>query len=610
MPPIFPTEQLLKGCCYGMDSSAEQQPPNSGTPRPPDPRPLWVAVFLTAFGMLFFWNVWERDFWDPNEPRFALIAASMDSVESARLPSLDGAPYFHLPPLTYWLARGSELLTGLDPRVSYRLPVVLLATLGLWLTYLCGKRLADGRVGLLAAAIQASTVGYFRRAAWLDDDLVFAVFCQLALVSFLFALEGRRSRYWSWVGWVGLAGAAMTKSLFLGTGLVVGSLACCIFLDPKDRGVRRSLGSLLSLPGLALFLLLVAPWYGWILAEHGTAFLTQHIVGHHFERLLDAESHRRLPYYYLINIATGFLPWTIFLPLGFLHCKDRIRRPCERFALFSILFPLIVLSFVSSKKPGYILLVWPSLSLAVAAGLFETKEIFSLWEEYLRDFVSRLLPWLLRLPLVLVALLGLLHLAGYLPQALAAVFRLSEAEIPRLEALFPQDETTLYGLGFLALVTALLAGLSVRVQRAVREEQPSRAAFEFACGVCFLFFATSFFYEGMNKAKSPRYLVGTFAPKVGEEPLKVYGTKRPSFQYYYPRQLDTLNYPDPLVADDPAIKKLRQYLEQDAKVYLLASAGDLEKLTQLYGSLSPSLIEQGRGHLGWTREYVLLSNRP
>ena len=587
-----------------------QQPPDSGSPQPPDPRPLWVAGFLTVFGMLFFWNAWERDFWHPNEPRFALIAASMETVDSAWLPSLDGKLSFHLPPLTYWLARGCELLTGLDPRLSYRLPIALLATLGLWLTYLCGKRLADGRVGLLAAAIQASTLGYFRRAAWLDDDLVFAVFCQLALVSFLFALEGSRSRHWRWLGWVGLAGAALTKSLLLGTGLVVGSLVCCIFLDPKDRGVRRSLGSLLSLPGVVLFLLLVGPWYAWVLAEHGTAFFTQHIVGHHFERLLDAHSHRRLPYYYLIKIATGFLPWTIFLPLGFLHCKDRTRRPCERFALFSTLFPLIVLSFVSSKKPGYILLVWPSLSLTVAAGLFETKEKFSLWEEYLRDFVSRLLPWLLRLPLVLVVLLTALHLAGYLPRAFAAVLRFSAAEVPRLEALFPRDETTLYGLGFLALVAALLAALSVRVQRAVREEQPARAAFEFACGVCFLFFACSFFYEGLNEAKSPRYLVETFAAKVGDAPLKVYGTKRPSFQYYYPRQLDTLDYPDPLAAADPSLKQLRQYLEQDAKVYLLASSGDLEKLTQFYGSLSPSLIEQGRGHLGWTREYVLLSNRP
>ena len=593
-----------------MELSEAQHRPDPAPPPPAGPRTLWVVAFLVAFGALFFWNAWERDFWNPNEPRFALVASTMDTIDAARLPSLQGAPYFHLPPLIYWLSRGSALLTGLEPRVSYRLPITLFATLGLWLTYLCGKRFVDGRVGLLAAAIQASNFAYFRRAAWLDDDLVFAVLCQLALVSFIFALEHGASRHYRWLGWLGLAGAALAKSLLLATGLVFGVLVFFIFLDPRDRGIRRSFRELASFPGPAVFLLFVAPWYGWVVVEHGGAFWNEHVVLHHLKRLFESDSHQRLPPYYLIQIAIGFLPWTIFLPLGFLHCKDRIRRPCERFSLLAVVFPLVVLSFVSSKKPGYILFAWPGLSLAVAAGLYETREKFSLWEDYLRDLVARLLPWLLRLPLVLVAVLVALHAAAYLPQAIVGLLGLPGADLERLEVLFPQDISTLYAFGFLAVVGVLLAVLSVRVAKILREEQVPRAAFEFACGACFLFFAVSFFYEGMNEAKSSRRLVESVIARVGDAPLKVYGNERPSLRYYYPRELETLRYPDPLASEDAALKALRAYVEQDAKVYLLATAGDFTKLTQLYGALSTRLVEQERGYLGWTREYVLASNRP
>jgi len=574
------------------------------------PPAVWVALFLASFGVIFLWGSWQRDFWNPEEPRHALIASSMEATGDWLIPRQATTPDLRHPPLLYWLAAGSHAALRLDPRWSYRFPVALFAVLSLWLTYLAGRRLFDGRIGFLAATIQASTFLFFRHAGRLDDDLVFAVGCQLALTAFVIATRPGVSRGWLCLGHLGLAIAALSKSAPLAFVLVFGVLALYFFFDPDSGGVRRSLARLFSPAGVAVFLVLTGPWYAWVGYHEPARFFYVHVVGQHFARVFDAPSHSRLPHYYVMQILIGFLPWSIVLPLGLMHAKDRMVRPGERLVLFSILGPLVLLSLVSSKKPGYILFVWPALSLAVAAGLFEVRERYSVWEDYLRKYGVTVLAALLKVPLGVALVLVGFYYSGYLPDLVRISCGLDENNAKRVALILSGAHPGILPSAVLLGAGALCFLASRRVGRLTKEEEYPRAAFEFGTATLFVFLTISFLSVGANEVKSSRFFVEEIQNQVGSAPLGVYGYSRPAILYYLTRHSLHLPYPSPGLEVDPAVKALTAYLGRPRKVFLLAETSDYDKLCQLYSSLGEQLHVQARGHLGWTRAYVLLANQP
>ncbi|HVR76128.1 MAG TPA: glycosyltransferase family 39 protein, partial [Planctomycetota bacterium] len=310
-------------------------------PGKPSPRDGTVLLFLALFGLLFSWSSWQRDFSDPDECLFAVIAGNMEAGSGWIVPRFAGEPFLELPPLAGWLAALLHRATGLDPLVSYRLPVTLAAVFGLWLTYCAGKKLFDGRVGFLALLIQASTYFYFRRSSWLDDDLYFAVSCQLALTAFALATRKGAGPLPGMLGWLGLAGAALSKSALLAFILVFGPLLFFLFLEGGLSAVTRGFRKMRSRRGILLFLLVAVPWYvaaGW---KMGAELFDAHVLRGHLSRVLDSPIDKQLPSFYLIHLLLDFLPWTLFLPLGLLHAKDRLQRDGERLGLTWALFTLL-----------------------------------------------------------------------------------------------------------------------------------------------------------------------------------------------------------------------------------------------------------------------------
>ncbi|MBI4604161.1 MAG: glycosyltransferase family 39 protein [Planctomycetes bacterium] len=578
-----------------------QLPPvPGGVPR--GPRAPIVALLIALGGVLFAWNAWRRDFWGPEETMAAGIAREMASGGGWIVPRFAGGPHLDLPPLGYWLAAGARAATGLAPELSYRLPAVLAAVASLALTYVAGRKLFDGRIGFLAAAIQASTWLFFRRAAWLDDDLLFAVSVQLALTSFALASRKGAGAGWGLAGWAGLAGAALSKSALLALGLVVPTLLLFLFLEGGVDRVCQGFRRARPVPGVALLVLLAAPWYAAAAWREPAALLESHVVSQHLRRLFGSPLDAQPPYYYLLVLLGGFLPWTLFLPLGLLHGKDRMARGGERLAFLWVIVMGLALTFVSAKKPGYLLVVWPPLCLLVAAAFFETREVFSIWEELLRDGVCAGLPALLRAPALVVLGAAALHFTGRSEGLLDA--RLAAALADRREALS--------ALALAAAVAALLYWVSYRVRRLVRARESPRAAFELACAALFLFFAASYAHGPLNALLSGRPAVGTAAAAMGAgAPLAVYGAKRPEVYYYLgperaPRHLD---YPDPLDSEGPAFRELKAFLEEPRDVYLIASRKELETLELQFPSLLPRLREKASARLGLEEELVLVGNR-
>jgi 4-amino-4-deoxy-L-arabinose transferase-like glycosyltransferase len=591
----------------------EDRPPAAPAPAPPPaprsgPRRFLVLGFLGVFGVLAFWNAGRRDFWS-EETGHALVVREMErsrTLEGWLLPALAGEPHLSIPPLSYWLPALAGL-GGIEARFAYRLPSLLFALLGLWLTFLLGRRLFDAAVGFAGMTLQASTWLWFASASWLGKELAFAVFCQLAMTGFVLASLGHGERRWRPLGWLGLAGAALTWSLPAAVVLTFIPLTIFSFFRGGVDALKSAFRSAAGRWSLLLFLALAAPWYVYAALRHGPLLVEQHIVQEHLARLLGGAGDRAGPLYYFVVLAAAFLPWSLFLPLAFLHGKDRMGRPGQRLAMVWSLAVIIALTLIPSKHAGSLLLIWPALSLLMAAAFFETEVQYSLWERYLGPGLFRVAPVLLKVPLIATLLLAGAWFAG--------LQRRLELGSTELAGLLEDRNLVLSLLFILAAAGAACWLTAARVRKLLQAAELPRAAFETACATLFFLFAASFVAPALDALESPRaFLEKEVTPAVQRAPLATYGAKRlPEVSYHLARNVPHLDFPDPLAeAGTPAHEPYRRLVSHLGRrgAYLLLSADDLKNLRAQFPGLTAALEETGvRGRMGRRGEFVLVRSR-
>jgi 4-amino-4-deoxy-L-arabinose transferase-like glycosyltransferase len=168
------------------------------------------------------------------------------------------------------------------------------------------------------------------------------------------------------------------------------------------------------LPGLAVFLLVTAPWF-YLVMKANPEFFQFFFIHEHLERFTSKVHNRYQPWHYFIPILlAGMVPWTLLMldtlwrtafsaRLGSMKV-DSESKPvgkafnAERFLLVWIVFVFVFFSISGSKLPSYVLPMFPALALLMGKQLAAMN--------------ARRLFWLLA-PLLPVLLIGL----GLLPFA-------------------------------------------------------------------------------------------------------------------------------------------------------------------------------------------------
>ena len=582
------------------------------------PRSFLLPLFLLVFAVLAFWNAARRDFWG-EEATHALVtrtilegtpagtagASEASALERWLVPSLDGKPWLKRPPLGYWLSALTGSIPGLPARLTYRLPSLLGALLGLCLTYRLAIRLFDRRVAFLALSIQGSTALWFYSASWLGTDLLFAVFCQLAISGFALAPFETRSTLWRLLGWVGLALACLTKSAPLAFGLVFGSLFFFWFLGKgRFARVRQGLRETLARGGPLLFLALTLPWYVQVALQHGLALWQQHVLDWHWQQLTDSSAGGP-PYHYLLLLPLAYLPWTVFLPLAFFHGKDRLGRPGQRLAFSWMLFVFVALCLIDYRRIGLLLPMWPVPGILIAAAFFETREQFSLWEDYLADHVFKIVPYLFRLPIFLTLLAAAAWYAGLTAKIPDEYWR---------EAL--SDKSVVQPL----LIIAAIAGAASfwagrRIEQRVREEAWQKATLEMCRGGLFVLFAGSFLVLALNPLQSARPFLDRVVDRAGSARLATYGKSHPGEVAFYldSRRVEHIPQLAPLAKpgtpEDQPRAQLESLADSARAAYVLTAREELDALRVQYPGLAGRLeLTEVAGRMGVRGDFVLLAN--
>jgi 4-amino-4-deoxy-L-arabinose transferase-like glycosyltransferase len=350
---------------------------DSGFTGDPHAGRLAIALGALCLLVLFFWRLGAAPLLEPDEGRYTEVPREMLASADFVTPRLDGVLYFEKPPLHYWLVAGAVRAFGLN-ELAPRLPSAILGLLGVLLAYGLGRAMGGRRAGLVAGAALGTMPLYVTLARLATLDMTLSFFLTLALVCFWLAHreEARRRARILWYGmFLAAALAVLAKGLI---GIVIPGAVVVLYL--LATGAWRILRRVPWVTGLALFLVVAAPWH--VLAElRNPDFLRFYFVHEHFLRYLTPIAERREPlWYFAAVLALGCVPWSGLLPtaLRLLEWR-RVRaslaeRPAVTFLLAWSGFVFVFFSVSQSKLIPYILPAVPPLAVLVSLAVTRLRE--------------------------------------------------------------------------------------------------------------------------------------------------------------------------------------------------------------------------------------------
>lgn len=334
-----------------------------------------LLAALLAFALVWFGTLDYRKLTKPDEGRYAEIPREMAASGDWLTPRLNDIKYFEKPPLQYWATAAAYTAFG-ENEWTARLWTGLTGFLGVLLAWLTGRRLFGPQAGLLAAATLASSLLYLGMGHFNALDMGLAFFLEVAFCGFLLAqahTHKEGGRRWMLLAWAGLALAVLSKGIvalvLTGATLVLYSLLTRDFSPWRKFEFAR---------GLALFVLIAAPWFIAVSLAN-PEFAHFFFIHEHFERFLTKAHRRYQPGWYFIPVLlVGALPWTTLALQSLVGAWRRRTETAFQPRRFLLLWCVVVFGFFSassSKLPSYILPLFPALALLLGDTLGRIGQI-------------------------------------------------------------------------------------------------------------------------------------------------------------------------------------------------------------------------------------------
>ncbi|HET7864328.1 MAG TPA: glycosyltransferase family 39 protein [Burkholderiaceae bacterium] len=310
----------------------------------------------------------------PDEGRYVGVALEMLRSGDWLVPTLDGLPFFHKPPLFYWLTAASLDVGGTHLLASRAAPLLSsFAMLG-FIAWFASRRLGPHVAAW--TVLMLSTMPFFVGASQFANlDLLVAACITGAIVfmadSLLNDPRARNARHTMAAGWLMVALGVLAKGL-IGIVLplaVVGawSLQRRVSLRHWLDDVRRAfvgIGPLLAL-GIAL------PWFLMVERRH-PGFLHYFIVEQPLQRYTSTGFNNPQPFWFFAPVIAGLtLPWFLFVGRGPACDEGRAERTL---AGWWIGVTVLFFSWPRSKLAGYVLPVLPPLALLLASRALQVRE--------------------------------------------------------------------------------------------------------------------------------------------------------------------------------------------------------------------------------------------
>jgi len=375
-------------------------------------RSSWMVALCTFVWLS--WAAWSHPLLLPDEGRYVGVAWIMLKSNELLVPLLDGLPFFHKPPLFYWITALAVELFGPNEWAA-RLASVLSGTLIVTLMHWFLKTWTTPRLAAVVAVVLAATPILFGASQYANLDMTVAAMISATVILLAAAVlrmeQGQPHRALLALAYV-LAGLGFLSKGLIGVVLPAG----VIFFWLVGRRQFASLLRLLWLPGIALFLAVSLPWMIYMQTRFED-FFDYYIVYQHFRRFLQTGFNNAQPAWFYVPVLLGLaLPWSLQLRhlVRKAFWKQDAHSAISGLMLSWLLVILVFFSIPASKLVGYIL---PALApLAYFTALPLARRIFPEAPEAVhagtdaRDSATRELSWHL-LVSVTICLIAVIYLA-------------------------------------------------------------------------------------------------------------------------------------------------------------------------------------------------------
>ena len=309
---------------------------DSSTP-PASRRAASIALGVVLLSVLL--SPLRRELFVGDETKYSQVVREM-RAGSFVVPTLNGTPFTHKPPLHFWFMAALTYVFGVYSIWPFVLPSLIAFALLLWLMHRFG--------GPMAAFVCGTCVLMWGSAQTARMDVAFAGLLALAAL-LLWRANGALT-----IG-VGIA----TGLAFLIKGPMAPVIALSLFLFESIRRRRRPVwrDALGVLPMLVLPLLWLVP----AVLIGGEAFWREIFYKQTVGRAVNAWVHKSPPWFYLMRAPATLAPW-FFVTVAALRCRDEKAR----FALSWILSVLVPYTLLSSKLDVYMITLLPAVALLIA----------------------------------------------------------------------------------------------------------------------------------------------------------------------------------------------------------------------------------------------------
>lgn len=309
----------------------------------------------------------------PDEGRYVGVALEMLRSGDWLVPTLDGLPYLHKPPLFYWITAATLSLGGVQPLAARAAPLLGACAMVLWVAWFAGRWLS-ARWAAWAPWVLATMPMTYLAAQYANLDMLVAACITGAVLLLADALlrdsDDRGSRGLVVWGWAVMALGVLAKGL-IGVVLPLATIALWLLARPGARsGARAALRRLLPWQGLVLFAALALPWFAAVQLRHD-AFLHYFFVYHHFERFSVGGFNNVMPFWFFLPVlAVLSLPWCALLwPTRSLDGEAAAVRALRTLLWLWLAVIVGFFSVPSSKLVGYVLPALPPVALLITGNV-------------------------------------------------------------------------------------------------------------------------------------------------------------------------------------------------------------------------------------------------
>jgi 4-amino-4-deoxy-L-arabinose transferase-like glycosyltransferase len=344
-----------------------------------------VAVLILVALLNFLPGFFDIPPIDRDEARFAQASKQMiENRDYVDIRFQDEVRY-KKPVGIYWLQAGAVnaahalgMTRALTTIWLYRIPSLAGAIGAVLLTYWTALAFVSRRAALLAGLMMASSIllGVEARFATTDAMLLATVVAAMGVLARLYLpeqraqLDAKSASAWILpaIFWTALAIGVLLKGPLILMVVWLAILALAVI----DRRADWLMG-LKPLIGVLWFAVLVLPWFVAIMGRADDAFLAES-VGHDLIPKLysNQEGHGAPPLTYFLLFWLMFFPGSMLAGLAAPAVWAARREPGAKFLLAWLVPSWLILEFVVTKLPHYVLPLFPAIAILIA-GIMEAR---------------------------------------------------------------------------------------------------------------------------------------------------------------------------------------------------------------------------------------------